>query len=161
MFWNCLDRLFHFMVPLAQVSGFKGSRSRGYEQLSIEPANLMQHKGKIIVIGGGASGMMAAGKAAEAGAHVILLEKTRQLGQKMLISGKTRCNLTNAKDTDAFIPMYGRNGRFLYRAFHKFFREDLITLLKRYGVETKIERGEGYSRHPTRLETWSMRSENT
>ena len=101
----------------------------------------MQHKGKIIVIGGGASGMMAAGRAAEAGAHVLLLEKTRQLGQKMLISGKTRCNLTNAKDTDAFIPMYGRNGRFLYRAFHKFFREDLITLLKRYGVETKIERG--------------------
>lgn len=101
----------------------------------------MQHKGTIIVIGGGAGGMMAAGKAAETGAHVILLEKTRQPGQKILVSGKTRCNLTNAKDIDAFISMYGQNGPFLYRAFHHFFREDLITLLKSYGVETKIERG--------------------
>ena len=85
--------------------------------------------------------MMAAGRATEMGAQVILLEKTRQLGQKILVSGKARCNLTNAKDLDAFISMYGPNGRFLYRAFHHFFCEDLITLLKRYGVVTKIERG--------------------
>jgi hypothetical protein len=104
-------------------------------------ANLMHHKGKIIVVGGGAGGMMAAGRAAETGAHVILLEKTRRPGQKILISGKARCNLTNAKDHDEFISMYGPNGRFLYRAFHHFFREDLIAFLKRYDVETKTERG--------------------
>ena len=103
--------------------------------------NVMHREKNVIVIGGGASGMMAAGRAAEMGAQVILLEKTHRLGQKILISGKTRCNLTNARDSDAFIPMYGQNGRFLYRAFHRFFREDLISLLKRYGVETKIERG--------------------
>jgi predicted flavoprotein YhiN len=101
----------------------------------------MYNENSVIVIGGGAGGMMAAGKAAETGAHVILLEKTRQLGQKILISGKTRCNLTNASDLDAFISMYGQNGRFLYRAFQHFFREDLVTLLKHYGLETKIERG--------------------
>lgn len=103
--------------------------------------NFMHHKRNIIVIGGGAGGMMAAGRAAETGAQVILLEKTRQLGQKILISGKTRCNLTNTRDMDVFISMYGPNGRFLYRAFQHFFREDLVTFLKRYGIETKIERG--------------------
>lgn len=101
----------------------------------------MYHKGNVIVIGGGASGMMAAGRAAEMGAHVTLLERSGKLGQKILVSGKTRCNLTNAKDLDHFISMYGQNGRFLYRAFHHFFREDLIAFLSRYRVETKIERG--------------------
>ncbi|HYA14101.1 MAG TPA: NAD(P)/FAD-dependent oxidoreductase [Syntrophales bacterium] len=95
----------------------------------------------VIVVGGGAGGMMAAGRAAEEGAHVILLEKTRQPGQKILISGKTRCNLTNAKDMDDFISMYGPSGRFLYRAFQHFFREDLLAFLKHYDVETKTERG--------------------
>ncbi len=85
--------------------------------------------------------MMAAGRAAEMGAHVILLERTGKLGQKILVSGKTRCNLTNAKDLDHFISMYGQNGRFLYRAFYHFFSKDLIAFLSRYGVETKVERG--------------------
>ena len=85
--------------------------------------------------------MMATGRAAECGARVLLLEKTRHPGNKILISGKTRCNLTNSKDLDDFIAMYGPNGRFLYSAFHRFFREDLLALLRRYGVETKTERG--------------------
>ncbi|MBA4397146.1 MAG: NAD(P)/FAD-dependent oxidoreductase [Syntrophus sp. (in: bacteria)] len=95
----------------------------------------------VIVIGGGAAGMLAAGRAAERGARVLLLEKTGQLGQKLLVSGKTRCNLTNNKSLKEFIAMYGPNGRFLYGAFERFFREDLLALLKRYGVETKVERG--------------------
>ena len=99
------------------------------------------HNKPIIVIGAGASGMMAAGRAAELGAQVILLEKTESPGKKILISGKTRCNLTNEKDLDEFIMMYGSNGRFLYRAFSHFFRDDLLTLLQGYGVETKTERG--------------------
>jgi hypothetical protein len=95
----------------------------------------------VIVIGAGASGMMAAGRAAESGADVILLEKTEQPGQKILISGKTRCNLTNAKELDEFIKMYGENGRFLYPAFNHYFREDLLEFLRKYDVETKTERG--------------------
>ncbi len=107
----------------------------------METQKFIHQEGSVIVIGGGASGMMAAGRAAEMGAHVTLLEKSGNLGQKILVSGKTRCNLTNAKDLDHFISMYGQNGRFLYRAFHNFFREDLIAFLSRYRVETKIERG--------------------
>ena len=85
--------------------------------------------------------MMAAGRAAELGANVLLLEKTERSGKKILLSGKTRCNLTNAKELDDFIAMYGHNGRFLYSAFHRFFRNDLLVFLRRYGVETKTERG--------------------
>ena len=95
----------------------------------------------VIVIGAGASGMMAAGRAAESGASVMLLEKTEQPGKKILISGKTRCNLTNSKELDEFITMYGVNGNFLYRAFNRFFRKELLEFLSRYGVETKTERG--------------------
>jgi predicted Rossmann fold flavoprotein len=96
---------------------------------------------RVIVVGAGAGGMMAAGRAGESGAKVLLLEKTEQPGQKLLISGKTRCNLTNAKELDDFIQMYGQNGNFLYGAFHRFFKEDLLSLLARYGVETTTERG--------------------
>jgi len=96
---------------------------------------------QVIVIGAGASGMMAAGRAAESGANVLLLEKAERPGKKILISGKTRCNLTNAKELDNFIAMYGSNGRFLYSVFKHYFRDDLLALLRRYGVETKIERG--------------------
>ncbi len=96
---------------------------------------------RVVVIGAGASGMMAAGRAAELGAGVILLEKTERPGKKVLITGKTRCNLTNSKDLDGFISMYGANGHFLYGAFTRFFREELLALLRRYGVETKTERG--------------------
>ena len=85
--------------------------------------------------------MMAAGRAAEMGSEVLMLEKMPQPGNKILISGKTRCNLTNNRDLDDFISMYGRNGRFLHRAFHRYFRGDLLKFLKHYGIETKIERG--------------------
>ena len=95
----------------------------------------------IIVIGAGAGGMMAAGRAAELGTRVLLLEKTDGPGKKLLISGKTRCNVTNSRELDNFIAMYGPNGRFLYRAFSRFFRDDLLDFLRRYGVETKTERG--------------------
>jgi len=96
---------------------------------------------QVIVVGAGAGGMMAAGRAAEAGASVLLLEKTGHPGKKILISGKTRCNLTNTRELDSFIAMYGVNGRFLYSALARFFRDDLLEFLRRYGVETKTERG--------------------
>ena len=97
--------------------------------------------GRVIVVGAGAGGLMAAGRAAERGAKVLLLEKTDGPGKKILISGKSRCNLTNARDLDDFISMYGPNGRFLHSAFRRFFRDDLLAFLGRYGVETKVERG--------------------
>lgn len=97
--------------------------------------------GRVIVVGAGASGMMAAGRAAESGANVLLLEKTDGLGKKILVSGKSRCNLTNASELQDFLSMYGTNGRFLHNAFRRFFRDELIAFLKRYGVETKVERG--------------------
>lgn len=103
--------------------------------------SLRKDRKTIVIIGAGASGMMAAGRAAERGGRVILLEKTDQPGRKILISGKTRCNLTNIKPIEDFIQMYGKNGRFLYSGFHRFFREDLLAFLKHYNVETKVERG--------------------
>lgn len=96
---------------------------------------------RVIVIGAGASGMMAAGRAAESGANVLLLEKTDSPGRKINISGKTRCNLTNSRELDDFIAMYGPNGSFLYNVFKHYFRDDLLAFLRRYGVETKTERG--------------------
>jgi predicted flavoprotein YhiN len=96
---------------------------------------------RVIVIGAGAGGMMAAGRAAESGADVLLLEKMEQPGKKILISGKTRCNLTNAKELEEFIAMYGANGKFLYHTFNQYFRKDLLQFLSNYGVETKTERG--------------------
>ncbi len=95
----------------------------------------------IIVVGGGASGLMAAGRAAQCGADVMLLEKTDGIGKKILVSGKTRCNLTNSADLKKFIIMYGQNGRFLHSAFHRFFRPELIAFCERYKLKTKTERG--------------------
>ncbi|MEN6330981.1 MAG: NAD(P)/FAD-dependent oxidoreductase [Smithella sp.] len=95
----------------------------------------------VIVIGGGAAGLMAAGRSGLCGAKVLLLEKTDSCGKKILVSGKTRCNLTNAADLKDFIAMYGRNGRFLYHAFHHFFRPELLKFFDNYGVSTKLERG--------------------
>ena len=94
---------------------------------------------QVIVIGAGASGMMAAGRAAELGAEVLLLEKMKRPGRKLLISGQTRCNLTNSRQLDDFISMYGPNGRFLRNVFHRYFRNDLLAFLRHYGVETKTE----------------------
>ncbi len=85
--------------------------------------------------------MMAAGRAAEKGAAVLLLEKMPTSGRKILISGKTRCNLTNTRDLDDFISAFGLNGRFLYGVFNRFFRDELLEFMRFYGVETKAERG--------------------
>ncbi|MHB8995083.1 MAG: BaiN/RdsA family NAD(P)/FAD-dependent oxidoreductase [Armatimonadota bacterium] len=95
----------------------------------------------IVVIGGGAAGMIAAGAAAHAGARVVLLEKTPRLGRKLAISGKTRCNITNTETLESFLAAYGPNGRFLRGPFSRFFRDELLELLRKHGVETQDERG--------------------
>ncbi|MGC9469293.1 MAG: NAD(P)/FAD-dependent oxidoreductase [Anaerolineae bacterium] len=97
--------------------------------------------GHVLVVGAGASGLIAAGRAAELGARVQLLEKMEEAGKKILISGKSRCNITNAAPLEQFLSYYGPNGQFLRNAFYRFFREELLELLARYGVETQTERG--------------------
>lgn len=96
---------------------------------------------KVIVIGGGAAGLMAAGRAAERGHEVILLEKNDRLGKKILISGKGRCNITNDTDIDGLIENIPGNGNFLYSAFYTFSNLDLVKFLNENGLETKVERG--------------------
>ena len=96
----------------------------------------------VIVIGGGAAGMMAALFAARAGAKTLLLEKNEKLGKKVYITGKGRCNVTNAcEDTDTFLREVVRNPRFLYSALGLLMPADLLSLLRELGCETKIERG--------------------
>jgi predicted Rossmann fold flavoprotein len=95
----------------------------------------------VIVIGGGAAGMIAAGRAAESGASVVLLEKMPRLGIKLRITGKGRCNITNTAARQEFIAHFGREGRFLNNAFGRFFRDELLALLKRLDLLTKVERG--------------------
>lgn len=96
---------------------------------------------QILVIGAGAAGMMAAGRAAETGASVLLLEKMERPGKKILVTGNGRCNLSNTCDMDSFTARFGLNGRFLYNAFSRFFLDDLLVLLQRYGIECKTEPG--------------------
>lgn len=96
---------------------------------------------KVVVIGGGAAGMLAAGRAAECGARAVLLEKGPRLGCKLRIAGKGRGNVTNTADIREFIEAFDPNGKFLYGAFSRFFRDDLLGILREMGVETKIERG--------------------
>ena len=102
------------------------------------------NKLKIIVIGGGASGLMAAGTAAEHGAEVILLEKMERLAEKIRISGKGRCNLTNHAELPDFINHFGSSGKFLRQPFNRFFRDDLITFFHEKGFELVCERGGRY-----------------
>ena len=96
---------------------------------------------KVVVIGGGPAGMLAAISAAKEKNEVIILEKMNSLGRKLLITGKGRCNITSSLSIDEFINNIPGNGRFLYSAFQNYTNEDILDLLKKNGVETKVERG--------------------
>ena len=97
---------------------------------------------RVVVIGGGAAGLMAAVIAGREGAKVTLLEKMNYVGKKMGITGKGRCNITNACDMSDFIKNTPGNGKFLYGAYERFTNEDLLQLLHDAGLETKVERGD-------------------
>lgn len=99
-------------------------------------------KNQAVVIGGGAAGMMAAAAAAENGRHVILLEKNEKLGKKLYITGKGRCNVTNACGRDKFFENIVSNPKFLYSAFHTFDNKRLEMFLEDNGCHLKEERGE-------------------
>jgi len=96
---------------------------------------------RVIVIGAGAAGMMAAGRAAERGLKTILIDRNKKPGRKLAITGKGRCNITNSADIQSIIDNTPGNGNFLYSALYNFSNEDIINFFNRNGVPTKIERG--------------------
>lgn len=96
---------------------------------------------RVGVIGGGPAGIIAAGTAGSRGKNVFLFEKNSKLGKKLFITGKGRCNITNACDIQDLIENVVVNNSFLYSAFYSFTNNDIIELLNKYGLKTKIERG--------------------
>lgn len=96
---------------------------------------------KVGVIGGGPAGIIAAGFAGSRGKDVTLIEKNERLGKKLFITGKGRCNITNASPIEDFFPKVMTNREFLYSSFYSFTNEDIIRLLESYGLRVKIERG--------------------
>ena len=96
---------------------------------------------KVIIIGGGAAGLLAGIAAATYGAEVTIIEKMRVPGKKMLITGKGRCNITNAGELQDIIKNLPGNGRFLNSALRLFSNDDIVCLLECNGLETKVERG--------------------
>jgi len=96
---------------------------------------------KVVVIGGGPAGMMAAITAAENGNEVLIIEKMPSFGKKLLITGKGRCNITSSLYMSEFIKNTPGNGKFLYSAFQNYTNTDIIEFLKKQGLEVKEERG--------------------
>lgn len=96
---------------------------------------------RVVVIGGGPAGMMAAISASQNNNEVWLLEKNHKLGKKLLITGKGRCNITSSLDMKNFISNVPGNGKFLYSAFDNYTNIDIINFLKKHGVNVKEERG--------------------
>ena len=96
---------------------------------------------KVVVIGGGPAGMLAAISSAKNGNEVIILEKMNMLGKKLLITGKGRCNITSSIPIDEFIKNIPGNGMFMYSSFNNFNNIDIIQMLEKEGVKTKVERG--------------------
>lgn len=98
-------------------------------------------KEKIAVIGAGPAGIIAAGFAASRGKDVYLIEKNEKIGKKLFITGKGRCNITNASPIDEFFDFIPTNHTFLYSSLYSFTNDNIIELLNKYGIETKVERG--------------------
>ena len=98
-------------------------------------------KHKVIVVGGGAAGMMAAGMAAKQGAKVVLFEKNDRLGKKLAITGKGRCNVANCCTEDEVLKNVPRNSRFLFSSLHSFSPDQVMAFFESYGCKLKVERG--------------------
>lgn len=97
----------------------------------------------LAIIGGGPAGLMTAITASKNGATVALIEKKPKLGRKLLMTGKGRCNITNAgfDSVSELVKMYGKNGRFLYNAFNQFSPQDVVNFFEKNGAATRVERG--------------------
>ncbi len=102
---------------------------------------MQSNKFDVVIIGGGAAGMLAAGAAGSNGKNVLLIEKNEKLGKKLFITGKGRCNITNNIDINEFYQHIPRNPKFLYSSFNIFSNCDLLMLFESLGLKTKEERG--------------------
>ncbi|MCU4175003.1 NAD(P)/FAD-dependent oxidoreductase [Carboxylicivirga sp. N1Y90] len=98
----------------------------------------------VIVVGAGPAGLLAAGRAAELGKKVLVLEKMRSEGRKLLITGKGRCNITNSAPISEFITHVFPNGRFLKKVFSQYYSKEILALLEEFGVDVTLERGGRY-----------------
>ncbi|RLD88013.1 MAG: aminoacetone oxidase family FAD-binding enzyme [Bacteroidetes bacterium] len=98
----------------------------------------------VLVVGAGPAGLLAAGRAAELGGKVLVLEKMEQPGRKLLITGKGRCNITNSAEIPEFLKHVYPKGRFLRNAFAHYYSDDIIALLEKHGVDISLERGGRY-----------------
>ena len=98
-------------------------------------------KRKVIVVGGGAAGLMAAGQVAASGTDVVLIEKMRMPGRKLCITGKGRCNITNVADRDDFISHFGSTADFLKFAFSCYFTPEVVEFFESRGLKLATERG--------------------
>lgn len=98
-------------------------------------------KNNICIIGGGPAGIIAAGIAASRGNNVTLIEKNERIGKKLFITGKGRCNITNSSPIEDFFDNIVNNKHFLYSSFYTFNNEDILSLLEKYGLKVKVERG--------------------
>lgn len=105
--------------------------------------------GKVIIIGGGAAGMMAAIRAAGNGNQVTLLEQNEKLGKKLYITGKGRCNITNDCDTEDLLKHVTRNSKFLYSAFYSFDSRQVMDFLKNMVLPSRRNAGDVYFHNPT------------
>ena len=108
----------------------------------------------IVVVGGGAAGLMAAAAAAQAGANVLLLERNEKLGKKLYITGKGRCNVTNACDTQDLFGQILRNAKFMYSAIYTFDNFRVMDFFEQNGTQTGAA---AYFRYPTMRPTLSAR----
>ena len=97
---------------------------------------------KVLIVGGGAAGMFASLAAAQSGHEVLVFEKNEKLGKKLFITGKGRCNLTNACDMEQLFRAVVSNSKFLYSSFYGFTNQDTIAYFESLGLRTKMERGE-------------------
>lgn len=111
------------------------------ESCSLPQGGKSKNESPLIVVGGGAAGLMAAGQAALAGAEVLVLEKMRRPARKLCITGKGRCNLTNVAPLPEFLGHFGATGPFLRQAFHRFFTTELLEFFRELGLNTVTERG--------------------
>ncbi|PIP22926.1 MAG: hypothetical protein COZ91_02435 [Candidatus Nealsonbacteria bacterium CG_4_8_14_3_um_filter_39_7] len=117
----------------------------------------MQGEFDVAVIGGGPAGMMVAGRVAELGARVVLIEKNLNLGRKLMMSGNGRCNISQAEfDDRKFIEKLGKNGQFLFSALSVFGPEEVVRFFEERGLKTKTEKTAGFFLFQTELKTSLM-----
>ena len=98
------------------------------------------HLYDVAVIGAGPAGMMAAIRASQLGRDVVLIERNKSIGKKLLLTGKTRCNITNSCSVDGFIEKFKKKGKFLTTAFFNFSNQDLTDFFQDQGLDLKTER---------------------